>query len=257
MELNTIFNENCLDTMAKMDDEFIDLVVTSPPYDNLKDYDGYTFEFESIVKELYRVMKKGGIVVWIVNDATIKGNETGTSFKQALFFKECGFFLHDTMIWFKPNSFNFGSNYCYRQSFEYMFIFSKGKAKTVNLIKDVPAKLGGQTVRGARKHPSGVRDDVPDFVVDEFKRRDNVWFVNVGTKNHGHPAIFPDELARDHILSWSNPGDIVYDPMIGSGTVAKMAIVHQRQFIGSEISEEYANAALERIRPLLEHQQFQ
>lgn len=254
VKLNTIFNQNCLDTMAKMEDEFIDLVVTSPPYDNLKDYDGYTFEFQSIVKELYRVMKKGGIVVWIVNDATIKGNETGTSFKQALFFKECGFFLHDTMIWFKPNSFNFGSNYCYRQSFEYMFIFSKGKAKTVNLIKDVPAKLGGKTVKGARKHPSGVRDEVPDFVVDEFKRRDNVWFVNVGTKNHGHPAIFPEELAGDHILSWSNPGDIVYDPMMGSGTVAKMAIVHQRQFIGSEISEEYTNNALERIRPLLEQQ---
>src|SRR3989338_5909652 len=156
MEINKIYNENCLKTMASMPDNFIDLTVTSPPYDNLRHYNGYTFEFEKIAKELFRVTKKGGVLVWVVGDATLKGNETGSSFKQALYFKEIGFNLHDTMIWHKPNSFNFGSNNCYRQSFEYMFIFSKGKITKVNLIKDMPAKLSGKIVKGARKHADGM-----------------------------------------------------------------------------------------------------
>ena len=252
MELNKIYNENCLKTMARMPDNFINLTMTSPPYDDLRDYKGYNFEFEAIAKELFRVTKEGGVVVWVVNDATIKGNETGTSFKQTLFFKECGFNLHDTMIWFKPNSFNFGSNSCYRQSFEYMFVFSKGKIKKVNLIKDIPTKLKGQTVKGARKHANGDRDIVPDFVVSDNKKRNNVWFINVGTKNNGHPAIFPEQLANDHILSWSNEGDLVYDPMIGSGTVAKIALLNKRKFIGSEISKEYCDETNKRIISLLQ-----
>lgn len=251
LELNQIYNENCLETMARMPEKLIDLTITSPPYDNLKDYKGYSFEFENIVKELYRVTQEGGVIVWVVGDATIKGSETGTSFKQALFFKECGFNLHDTMIWYKPNSFNFGSNACYRQSFEYMFIFSKGKIKTHNLIKDVPAIMQGKVVKGVRKHANGNRDKVPDFVVMENKKRDNVWFINVATRNYSHPAIFPEELANDHILSWSNVDDIIYDPMIGSGTVAKMALVNRRRFIGSEISKEYCDEANKRIQSIL------
>jgi site-specific DNA-methyltransferase (adenine-specific) len=251
LELNKIYNENCLRTMARMPDNFVDLTITSPPYDDLKNYKGYTFEFESIAKELFRVTKKGGVIVWVVNDATIRGNETGTSFKQALFFQKCGFNLHDTMIWHKPNCFNFGSNSCYRQSFEYMFIFSKGKIKTVNLIKDVPAKLKGHVVKGARKHADGNRDVVPDFVVDDYKKRNNVWFITVGSKSYNHPAIFPEKLANDHIISWSSVGDLVYDPMMGSGTVAKMAILTGRKFVGSEISKEYCQEANKRIKPYL------
>ena len=252
MELNKIYNEDCLKTMAKMPENFVDLTITSPPYDDLREYKGYSFEFEKIAKELFRVTKKGGVLVWVVNDATNKGNETGTAFKQALFFKECGFNLHDTMIWFKPNSFNFGSNSCYRQSFEYMFVFSKGKIKTTNLIKDIPTKLKGQKVKGARKHANGVRDVVPDFVVGDYKKRNNVWEIPVGTSNNGHPAIFPEKLAEDHILSWSKEGDLVYDPMLGSGTTAKMAILNNRRFIGSEISKEYCDEANKRIKPHLQ-----
>jgi len=250
IELNTIYNENCLDTMGRIEDEQIDLVVTSPPYDGMKDYNGYTFEFERIAQELYRVMKKGGVIVWVVGDETVKGSETGTSFRQALYFKEVGFNLHDTMIWHKPNSFNFGSNNCYRQSFEYMFVISKDKPKTINLIKDVPTKMAGQTVKGARKHINGSRDtDVPDFVVESYKKRDNVWDILVAQdKGNKHPAIFPEELAKDHILSWSNPGDLVYDPFMGSGTVAKMALLTQRKYLGSEISPEYCENANERIK---------
>lgn len=239
-----------------MPDDFIDLTITSPPYDELREYKGYVFEFEKIAKELFRVTNQGGVVVWVVNDATIKGNETGTSFKQALFFKECGFNLHDTMIWFKPNSFNFGSNSCYRQSFEYMFVFSKGRIKTTNLINDMPTKLKGRKVRGARKHANGVRDVVPDFVVGDYKRRNNVWEIPVGTPNNGHPAIFPEKLANDHILSWSNEGDLIYDPMMGSGTVAKMALINNRRFVGSEISKEYCEEANKRIKSYLQQQKL-
>lgn len=252
IELNRIYNENCLDTMAKMSDNIVDLVVTSPPYDGMKDYNGYSFEFEKIAKELFRVMKDGGVIVWVVGDETKKGNESGTSFKQALYFKEIGFNLHDTMIWHKPNCFNFGSNDCYRQSFEYMFVFTKGRIKTKNLIKDVPAKMAGKSVRGARKHVDGSRDtDVPDFIVGSYKKRDNVWDIMVAQdKGSNHPAIFPEELAHDHIISWSNKGDVVYDPFMGSGTVAKMAIITQRNYIGSEISAEYCESANNRIEHL-------
>ncbi|MCQ2069927.1 MAG: site-specific DNA-methyltransferase [archaeon] len=238
--------------MSSMPDGFVDLTVTSPPYDGMKDYNGFTFDFETTAKELFRITKEGGVVVWVVGDETRNGDETGTSFKQALYFKEIGFKLHDTMIWHKPNSFNFGSNNCYRQSFEYMFVFSKGRIATKNLIKDVPAKMAGMVARGARKHVDGKRDvDVPDFVVGKFKKRDNVWDIRVAQdRGNNHPAVFPEELARDHILSWSNEGELVYDPFMGSGTVPKMAILLNRKYICSEISPEYCRHAKNRISNL-------
>ena len=248
MKINKNYNENCNDTMAKMKDNLIDLTVTSPPYDNLRTYNGYSFDFESIAKELYRTTKEGGVLVWVVNDSTKNGNESGNSFKQALFFKECGFNLHDTMIWNKPNSFNFGSNNCYKQTFEYMFIFVKGKIKTKNLIKDIPAKMAGKELNGARKHSNGIRDKVPSFKCANFKKRSNIWSINVGTKNNGHPAIFPEKLVNDHIISWSNEGDLVYDCFMGSGTTAKMAILNNRNWIGSEMSSEYCEIIEERIK---------
>ena len=249
LELDRIYNEDCLATMSRMPDGSVDMVVTSPPYDGMKSYNGYSFDFENVAKELFRVIKEGGAVVWVVGDETRAGDETGTSFRQALYFKEIGFRLFDTMIWHKPNSFNFGSNDCYRQSFEYMFVFTKGKIATRNLIKDVPAKMAGRTVKGARRHVNGVRDEVPDFVVPEYKRRDNVWDIMVAQeKGTGkHPAVFPEALAGDHIISWSNPGEIVYDPFMGSGTVAKAARSLGRRFIGSEISSEYCAIAERRL----------
>ena len=239
---------NCLQEMKKIEDNYIDLVVTSPPYDDLRTYDGYSFDFENIVKELYRIIKPGGVIVWVVGDATIKGDETGTSFKQALYFKEVGFNLHDTMIWYKPNGFNFGSNYCYKQSFEYMFIFSKGRPKTINLIKDVPSKTAGQVTGSVRKHADGTIDRDPrTYIQEEFKKRPNVWFINRPIKNYGHPAIFPLELARDHIISWSNEGDLVLDPFMGSGTTGVACRELNRDFLGIEIAEDYFNIAKNRI----------
>jgi site-specific DNA-methyltransferase (adenine-specific) len=250
MEINKIYQGDCLDVMKGIADKSIDMVLTSPPYDNLRTYNGYTFDFEGIAKELYRVTKDGGVVVWVVGDATIKGSETGTSFKQALYFKEIGFNLHDTMIWHKPNCFNFGSNYCYRNSFEYMFIFSKGKPKSINLIKDYATKSNGKMLKGVRKKSNGERDKVPDFLVGEFKKRDNVWDINVKSENNKHPAVFPECLAEDHILSWSNEGDTILDPMSGSGTTLKMAKKNNRNYIGIELSEEYCKIANERLSQL-------
>lgn len=247
LELNKIYCGDCLEVMKDIPGKSIDMVLTSPPYDNLRDYKGYSFNFEEIAKELFRIIKDGGVVVWIVGDATVNGSETGTSFKQALYFKEIGFSLHDTMIWHKPNCFNFGSNNCYRNSFEYMFIFSKGKPRTINLIKDYPTKSNGKTLKGARKHKDGSRDAVPDFIVGEYKKRDNVWNVNVKCENNGHPAVFPEKLAEDHIISWSNEGDIIIDPMAGSGTTLKMAKLNKRNYIGIEISPEYCKIAEERL----------
>jgi site-specific DNA-methyltransferase (adenine-specific) len=250
IETNTCYNENCLDTMARMPDCFIDLTVTSPPYDNLRTYNGYSFDFEAVAKELFRVTKQGGVVVWVVGDATIKGSETGTSFKQALYFKEIGFNLHDTMVWIKPDPIPLTHNR-YEQSFEYMFILSKGKPKTFNPIK-VKTKYGGRienTKNWSNKDKNQairIRDE--DLVRKEYRIDYNNWKISVndGVKVK-HPAKFPEELCERHILSWSNEGDLVYDPFMGSGTTAKMAIINKRNWIGSEISEEYCKIIEERI----------
>ena len=250
MELNKIYNENCLDTMAQMQDGAIDLTVTSPPYDNLRTYNGYSFDFESIAKELYRVTKEGGVVVWVVGDATIKGSETGTSFRQALYFKECGFNLHDTMIYQKANVGGArGSNKSYWQSFEYMFVFVKGKINTYNLIEDrVNVKTKPLIAKGRRNRDGSITKGVI-HTPNKLGRRFNVWRISSGSKKiKDHPAIFPEQLAKDHIISWSNEGDIVYDPFLGSGTTAKMALANNRQYIGSELSAEYVEIAKERLK---------
>ena len=253
MEFNKTYNENCLDTMARMEDNFIDLTVTSPPYDNLRTYNGYSFDFESIAKELYRVTKDGGVVVWVVGDATIKGSETGTSFKQALYFMECGFNLHDTMIYQKHN-FSNPSNNRYHQIFEYMFVLSKGKPKTFNKIKDRENAVKGFRKVSNGRHTNGkIRDKTKekrtlgnsDLFVDEFGMRYNIWKFT--TERGNHPAIFPEKLANDHIISWSNENDLIYDPFMGSGTTAKMAIINNRNWIGSEMSDEYCKIIEERL----------
>jgi len=255
MEVNKIYNENCLDTMAGMSDGFVDLTVTSPPYDNLRIYTGEMVWNEDVwkatIKELYRVTKQGGVVVWVVGDATVKGSETGTSFKQALFFKEIGFNLHDTMIWHKPNPVpQFPSIKRYTNDFEYMFVFTKGQPKTFNHLMTNCKTAGRKLNRNTHSAFSEQSADRPRDVITttkETKRLTNTWEIGVGSKNKKHPAIFPEQLANDHIISWSNEGDLVYDPFMGSGTTAKMAIINKRNWIGSEISREYCEIAEKRI----------
>jgi site-specific DNA-methyltransferase (adenine-specific) len=255
IELNKIYNENCLDTMSRMPDNFIDLTVTSPPYDNLRDYKGYSFDFENIAKELFRVTKIGGAVVWVVGDATINGSETGTSFKQALFFKEVGFNLHDTMIYRKINYLPLNHNR-YEQEFEFMFVFSKDKLKTFNPIKEKCLTFGGLKNWSREKeiNESSTRKRNEITKIKEEKYKSNIWGYKVGNcgdDNTLHPAPFPEQLAADHIYSWSNEGDLIYDCFGGSGTTAKMAHIHNRNWILSEISKEYCELSEKRIDPYL------
>ena len=260
MELNKIHNIDCLEFMKTLPDKCIDMTLTSPPYDNLRDYKGYSFDFEGIAKELFRITKDGGVVVWVVGDATVKGSETGTSFKQALYFKEVGFNLHDTMIWQKPSC-NFPDKTRYYQYFEYMFIFIKGKLKTYNAINDKKnkyygckvARVGGDRNVDGRLVPNSAYKNNKNKTVKEYGNRGNVWYIPTASTEKdkiNHPAKFPEKLAEDHILSWSNKNDVVFDPFMGSGTTAKMAIKNNRNYIGCEISSEYCKIAEERINSI-------
>ena len=236
--------------MSRMQDNFIDLTLTSPPYDNLRDYNGYSFDFESIAKELYRITKEGGVVVWVVGDATIKESETGTSFRQALYFKDVGFNLHDTMIYDKgyaPNTQNNRYNNC----FEYMFVFSKGKPKTYNLLRE-PRTTKGNRKSTIRLKNGDTKIEERNLNTDRVLR--NIWHIDNGynrtTKDkiaYKHPAIFPEKLVGSHLLSWSNKNDLVYDCFMGSGTTAKMCLLYNRKYIGSEISKEYIDISSKRI----------
>ena len=253
MEIDNIYNMDCLEGMRQMEAESVDLTVTSPPYDNLRTYNGYCFDFENIARELYRVTKQGGVVVWVVGDATIDGSETGTSFRQALFFMECGFKLWDTMIYSsdKPPL----NTRRYEPQFEYMFILSKGKPNTFNGIKVASLQAGKRPGHGTfRNIGTGQKDRWSNKPVPDEKLRGNIWYYATGNQGSTHddiafkhPAIFPESLAADHIRSWSNEGDIVLDPFMGSGTTAKVARALGRHYIGFEISAEYCDIIRKRL----------
>ena len=248
---------DCLDKMKEMEDGCVDLTVTSCPYDNLRTYDGiidtWNYDkFKDIAKELYRVTADGGVVVWVIGDSTVKGSETGTSFRQALYFMELGFNLHDTMIWNK-GSFAFPSKGRYHHVFEYMFVFSKGTPKTFNPIKDRENKYVGTRGASGRK-ANGERNTGKSEVREKWGQRFNIWNYPIGGGHSAsdkiafeHPAIFPEKLAEDHILSWSNEGDVVFDPFMGSGTTGKMAILNNRHFVGIELNEDYFEISKKRI----------
>jgi len=245
------YNMNCVDGMAQLPAESVDLTVTSPPYDNIRDYNGYSFDWHKTIEQLYRVTKPGGVVVWIVSDQTVNGSESGTSFKQALFAMECGFNLHDTMIWEKESC-AFPEATRYYPVFEYMFVFSKGKPKTFHPIEDRQNKWAGTNVHGTFREADGKlkrrSSTWKETVCKDTGCRFNVWQVNTEKNNDtGHPAVFPISLPIDHIRSWSNEGDTVIDPFLGSGTTRIAAYDLNRNFIGYEISKEYFDAEEERF----------
>lgn len=257
--LNKIMTGNNVDVLKTLDSNVVDLVVTSPPYDNLRNYNGFNLNIPELVTELFRVVKPGGVVVWVVGDATVKGSETGTSFEHALAFRDGGFRIHDTMI-YEKNTSSFPARkdgIRYTQIFEYMFVFSKGKPKAVSLICDKKNKCSGQSNWGSntQRGKDGVLTKTAKIKeVPEFSPRNNIWRYVVGggfgqsdKLAYQHPATFPEKLAEDHILSWSNPGDLVLDPFGGSGTTAKMALKNGRRFIHIDISEEYNEIARKRI----------
>lgn len=254
MELNKFYIGNNVEIMKnEILDESIDLIITSPPYDDLRDYDGYSFDYKEVMSQCYKVLKKGGVMVWVVNDKTIKGSESGTSFRQALYAIDIGFNLHDTML-YEKNTSSFPAKRDgnrYTQIFEYMFVFSKGKPKTANLICDKENKCYGNTNWGKntdRQKDGSLLEKKNIKEVPKFSPRNNIWKYTVGggiaQKDkiaYNHPATFPEQLALDHILSWSNEGDVVMDPMCGSGTVCKQALLSNRKFIGIDISDKYIN----------------
>lgn len=252
--LNSVYCGESIEFMRKnIPNSSIDLVVTSPPYDNLREYNGFEFNYKDMLSELYRVTKDGGVVVWVVGDATINGSETGTSFKQALYAKEIGFNLHDTMI-YQKNVMPFPEQTRYIQCFEYMYVFSKGKPLTHNMLKE-KTKGYKPSKSSTQRNADGTTTTLKYEQGKEFRNRWNVWVYDVGynktTKDkiaYKHPAQFPEALAQDHIISWSNEGDIVFDPMCGSGTTCKMAKLNGRKFIGVDISEEYVEIAKNRIK---------
>jgi len=250
MELDKIISGDSAVVLQSFPPDCIDLTVTSPPYDNLRTYNGFTFDFETIARELFRVTKAGGVVVWVVGDQTKDGSESGTSFRQALYFMQCGFKLHDTMIYAtdKPPL----THKRYEQQFEYMFIFCKGKLQKFNGIREASLHSGKSWASRkfrANKNGDYKKSDIP---TSETKLLGNIWYYATNSQTNGgmtgkHPATFPEALANDHILSWSNEGDTVLDCFCGSGTTPKMAKLLNRHYIGIDTSAEYVAIANERL----------
>ena len=248
-----LMHGDCLERMNEIEPGSVDLTVTSPPYDNLRTYNGTNDSWnesvwQDVIVNLYDKTKIGGVVVWVVADATVNGSETGTSFRQALWAMECGFNLHDTMIYEKAQAFG-GSKYAYYTSFEYMFVLSKGRPTVFNPIEDRKNVRGNVTESTAK---AGMRKNgsVPDRhekTASEFGKRKNIWRYGVGGGNTGHPAVFPIVLAQDHIISWSNPGDTILDPFMGSGTTGVACANTGRRFIGIEMDPDYFKIAQDRI----------
>lgn len=246
-----IYNADCLDILRKLKPNTIDLVVTSPPYDNLRAYKGtvtWNFGiFQKVAQELYRVVKDGGVIVWVVSDSTVKGSETLTSFKQAIYFRDIGFNIWDTMIWRKPNP-SVPTESRYYNAFEYMFVISKGKPKAMNFICDKANKTYGNTYSSdTRMNPEQRKHTERVKTVGQFSRRHNVWDISVGVNPTKHPAVFPLALAKDHIITWSNEGDVVLDPFMGSGTVGVACKELGRRFVGIEINKEYFDMSMKRL----------
>ncbi len=275
MQVGTIYSENCIETLRRMDDDLIDMTITSPPYDDLREYNGYVLPVDEIARLLFEKTKPGGVVIWVVGDRTLNGNESLSSFRQAITFQESGFNVHDTMIYAKNNPIPSDCGKRYRQCFEYMFCFSKGQPKTFNPITQMIKQE--KAFKSFRITKVGRNDLAHDHVAPKQRKLDNIFFYkecscddagfdysdseifyyNVGTSSSrdkiafSHPAIFPEKLVEDQISTWTNAGDLVYDCFMGSGTTAKVAQLLGRRWIGSEISREYIDIATERLVPYI------
>lgn len=259
MELGRIYHENCVETMARMPSNFLDMTITSPPYDDLRSYNGFEFPVAKIADSLFQKTKPGGVVIWVVADRTVNGSETLTSFDHAITFRNAGFNVHDTMLYVKNNPIPSDCGRRYRQAFEYMFCFSKGRPNTFNPITE-PTKSAGTKIKAFRITERG-RGNVPDEDIGRQikaeRKVSNIFSYNVGTSSSSdkvafnHPAIFPEKLVEHQVRTWTNEGDLIYDCFMGSGTTAKVALQLNRRWLGSEISADYVRIAEERLRPYL------
>lgn len=263
---------DAVEVLAGIDDDSIDLTVTSPPYDGVRDYGGFTLDIPALIEQLHRVTKQGGVVVWVVSDQTVKGSETGTSMRHALAFVDAGFRLHDTMIYHKDNPPPVGGNNRYYQSWEYMFVFSKGAPATFNpLTRPQRNKWNDKRTHRVRSVSRGVDGEWAEPKLVPIKtevKRSNVWTYTVSGGSiasdplaHEHPAIFPEMLVHDHVVTWTDPGDVVLDPMMGSGTTPKVASAVGRRAVGVDCNPQYVDLARRRLgeaftpRPTREREQ--
>ncbi|MBK9155041.1 MAG: site-specific DNA-methyltransferase [Chloracidobacterium sp.] len=260
IETEKIYTENCLDTLSRVEDDVLDMTITSPPYDDLRDYNGYHFPVEKIAAALFAKTMPGGVVIWVVGDRTVNGSESLSSFRHAIAFNDAGFRVHDTMIYAKNNPIPSDCGKRYRQCFEYMFCFSKGRPKTFNPITQKIKQE--KAFKSFRITKVGRNDLAHDHVAPKRRKVNNIFSYNVGTSSSRdkvafkHPAIFPEKLVEDQIRTWTNEGDLVYDCFMGSGTTAKVAQLLHRRWFGSEISAEYVEIATERLSEYLDTKRF-
>jgi DNA modification methylase len=241
---------DCVDRTREIAESSIDLILSSPPYDKMRRYaSGSDFDFEALAAQCKRVLKPGGVLVWVVGDETVNGGETGTSFRQSLHFQEIGLRRHDTMIWEKANPIQCGARSRYIPAFEFMFVHSKGQPMTVNRLTEACRSPGRRISGWTRRSGVPVKHSGHGDLVCEEKPRSNIWRYAVGSNSYpGHPAVFPLQLAIDHILSWTNPGDLVLDPFVGSGTTLEACLQADRNGIGIDKDPAYCEIAERRLR---------
>lgn len=244
-----LLNGDCIKVLDTIPECSVDLIVTSPPYDDLREYNS-VIDYDALIPKLYKVLKDGGVVVWNVNDRVKDGTKTLSSFKQALMFKEKGFLVNDVMIWEKTNPIPQVKQPRYDQCFEYMFIFSKGRPKTFNPIM-VRCSHAGEHSDSCKTLTPDVSRTKKDIIINDFKKDRNIWKFNVANNKTKHPAVFPIELPLRHIKTWTNENDVVLDPFMGSGTTGLASLSLNRSFIGIELDEEYFNISKERVNNLM------
>ena len=249
--MNKLITGDAVRYLKSVGTEFVDLTVTSPPYDDLRDYNGYKFDAKSMLSSILKATRPGGVCVWVVGER-INGGRSLTSFEHAFIGRDVGWTVHDVMIYQKKNTPFMRSN-AYTNCYELMLVFSKGKPKTFNQLTE-PTKRSGWETAVYGKGADGDNSKRRAIELKKQKTRTNIWQYAVGLGGttsdriaFQHPAVFPEGLARDHILSWSNPSDLVLDPMCGSGTTCKMAQEAGRNWLGIDISEEYISIAKQRL----------
>ena len=247
----TLYLGDCLEILPTLGN--VDAVVTSPPYDNLRKYGGHApVDTFAAITEISNCLSRGGVCMWNVKDETRDGSETGTSFRQALHAMDSGLNLHDTMIYVRRGV-TFPDANRYLPAFEYMFIFSNGSPRHFNGIKDRRNRYAGTVIHGTDRQSDGslAARKCSSSEVPEYGLRYNWWELHNAQAGNGefggHPAPMPYPMAHGHIQTWTDNGETILDPFMGSGTTGVACAKLGRKFIGIEIEPKYFDIACKRI----------